>query len=302
VPGSIAPFDAEVMTVNVAPRALGARHTTPPPVLRPAAGGIAYVLSLFTAALMVVASASGLWTKGLYHESAWAAGALRGGDLVTLVLAVPVLVISAWWARRGSARAVLVWAAMLVYNVYNYTYMVFGTTFNRMFLAHIAILAASIWALVYVFGGLDVDSVAAGFSPRTPARPVAALFGLVTAVLGGMWGMAILRQAFTGHLPADPAGPAGLHMVYATDLTIFVPTLGVAAVLLWRRTNWGYVLGTVMATTSAAYLLNLAAAAYFQSRAHVAGIAAFSPLTAVLVLSFAAAAAAMLTGARALRR
>src|ERR1043165_623357 len=71
---------------------------------------------------------SALCASGLYHESDWAAGALRGGDLVTLVVVVPVLVVAAWRASRGSTRAQLIWAAMLVYNLYNYTYIVFGTT------------------------------------------------------------------------------------------------------------------------------------------------------------------------------
>ena len=85
-----------------------------------------------------------------------------------------------------------------------------------------------------------------------------------------------------------------LHMVYATDLTFFVVPLAVSAVLLWRRTPWGYLLGTVMAVTGATYLVNLMAAAAFQAHTHVAGVAAFSPLSLALDLVFIAAGAGLL--------
>jgi hypothetical protein len=268
---------------------------------RPQAGGVtrdrdiptaAAPLSLAIAALMAVAAAGGLWWPHLYRESAWAASALRGGDLVTLAVATPMLVVAVLVARRGSARARLVWAAMLGYDVYNFTFTVFGTAFNKLFLVHIAVLAAAIWALILVVPSLS--GLADLFGPRTPARIVAAWCGVVAVILGGMWVYAILRQATTGGLPDDPAGPAGLHMVYATDLTVFVPPLGVAAALLWLRRPWGYPLGSVMVVTSAAYLANLIAAAAFQAHARVPGVAAVSPVAIVLVAGFLAASVAML--------
>jgi hypothetical protein len=124
---------------------------------------------------------------------------------------------------------------------------------------------------------------------------VALLFGIVTLVLAGMWTYASLRQAVTGELPAGAAPPAALHMVYATDLTFFVVPLGVTAVLLWRRTSWGYLLGAIMAVAGGIYLVNLMTAAVFQARAHVEGVAAFSPISLVLDVAFLAAALAMLT-------
>jgi len=243
---------------------------------------------------MAVAAAAGLFVPGFYPDYPWAAEALRGGDLVTLTVATPLLVAALVAANRGSERALLVLGGALGYAVYNYAYVVFGAEFNDLFLVHVAILSLAIWALISLLPGLDVDRLAARFGPRTPARPVAGLFAIVAAVLAGMWTYFSLRQAITGDLPGGAAPPAALHLVYATDLTFFVVPLAVSAVLLWRRTPWGYLLGTVMAVTGASYLVNLMAAAAFQAHADVAGVATFSPLSLVLDLLFIAAAAGLL--------
>jgi hypothetical protein len=272
---------------------LRSRPAVVPGAIRPALRA-AFVLSWLAAALMAVASAAGLAIPHLYPDIPWAAAALRGGDLVTLAMATPILVGALVLAARGSARAQLVWAGILGYNVYNYAYVVFGAEFNDFFLAHVAILSLSIWALICLLSSLPVPAIAARFGPHTPARWVAGLFGLTTLGLAGMWTWFIGRQVVTGDLPGGAVPPAMLHLVYATDLTIFVSPLAVATVLLWRRTRWGYVLGTVMAVTGASYLVNLMSAAAFQAGAHVAGVAAFSPFSLVLDLAFVAASLALL--------
>ena len=64
---------------------------------------------------------------------------------MTLVLAAPVLLGSLVLAMRGSQRARAVWIGMLVYSVYNATFSAFGTTFNDVFVLHIAMPSTSRW-------------------------------------------------------------------------------------------------------------------------------------------------------------
>jgi len=267
--------------------------------IRPAARAprlrTAFRLSAAAVVLMALTAAVGAGVPGFYPDIPWVAAALRGGDLVTLCLVTPLLsaaLIAAW---RASPRAQLVWAGLLGYAVYNYAYVVFGAEFNDLFLVHVAILSLALWSLICLLSGIDAAAIAGRFGRRTPTRTVAVLFGVVAVVLAGMWSYFSLRQALTGELPAGPAPPTALHMVYATDLTFFVVPLGVTAVLLWRRTRWGLLLGAAMAVTGATYLVNLMAAAAFQAHAHVPGVAAFSPGSLALDLAFVAAAVALLS-------
>ena len=66
------------------------------PVSRPNDTGI---LSIMTVALLVVAAGGGFFFPELYRDSA-----IYGNDLVTLVVAVPLLAIALFFTRRGSLR------------------------------------------------------------------------------------------------------------------------------------------------------------------------------------------------------
>src|ERR687897_1695669 len=80
-------------------------------------GSIAVLLTALIVALMIAASVLGIVVDGLYREGSWAREAFRGGDVVTLVLVVPVLITSMALARRGSVRATVVWIGALAYAV-----------------------------------------------------------------------------------------------------------------------------------------------------------------------------------------
>jgi len=80
----------------------------------------AYILSAIIAILATVASAGGLFLGDLYRDNTFISSLWKGNDLVTLVVAVPMLVAALILAMRGSQRAQLVWLAMLNYMLYNY--------------------------------------------------------------------------------------------------------------------------------------------------------------------------------------
>jgi hypothetical protein len=99
----------------------------------------AMIMSWAISGLMVIAALAGLFRNGLYHEGAWAREALRGGDLVTLVVAAPLLILSLTLSMSGSMRAVPMWIGLLAYSIYNYAFYALGAAFNDAFVLHIAV-------------------------------------------------------------------------------------------------------------------------------------------------------------------
>lgn len=245
------------------------------------------------AALMVVASAVGLFVDELYRDGQWAREALRGGDLTTIVVAAPVLLGSMLVARRGSRAAQAVWLGALTYSVYNYAYYVFGSAFNDIFVLHIALFSLSIAALVLMVANIDIDAIASRFRGVKGARLIGGFLATVGVVLGGLWLFLAIRFAVTGELMADlPAD--GIHLVFAIDTSLLVPALVIAGVLLWRRTAPGFVFGTAMAVMGLMYQVNLMMAGLFQASADVPGVKAF-PLEGILLAAgFALATLALL--------
>jgi hypothetical protein len=253
----------------------------------------ASVLSVAIAGVMVAASAIGLLVTDLYEEGAWAREALRGGDLVTLVLAVPLLIGSLWLTARGARRARAVWIGMLVYAVYNSAFYAFGTTFNDAFLLHIALLSMSIFALACAIVSTDLVATSEAFRGVRGVRVVGLFLAVVGGIQGALWLFVVARNVVTGELIAEvPA--EGQHLVFALDLSFLVPSLMLSGVLLYRRLPLGFLLGTAMAVMGAVYQVNMLVAGVLQDRAGVAGATAFAPESVGLTIAFTVAALVML--------
>ena len=269
---------------------------TPSTILRPGPRlTAAWTLSAVVLLLMVVQAALGLAHTGLYPEQAWAVAAFRGNDLVTLVLAAPVLAVAMLASRRReSSASVLVWLGMLHYGVYNYAYYSFGAAFSSVFLLHVAALVASIGGLLMLATSLDAEQAARGVAGGARARVVAAFTTVVGAALVAAWGGLSLRFAITGDLPANVMPPSAVHLVYAIDLSLLAPVFVVAGVLLWRREPWGSVLAVAINASGAVYLAVLWAVGGFQSDAGIPDTTWMSPVAIGSVLACTAATLALL--------
>jgi hypothetical protein len=245
--------------------------------------------AVFVAVLMAAASAGGLLVDGLYRDPAEVAALLRGYDAVTLTVAVPLLAATTLPALRTSVRAALVRIGMLVYALYTYATYVFGTVFNDVFLLHVAVFSTSLSAVVLSLTRLDVAEVGSRFRARTPARLVGGLLAFLAVGLAGMWVFYSLRFAVTGAFPeeSDLLLPASaVHLAYALDLSLLVPAYALAAVLVWRRAAWGYVLATVLLVSGTVHQLAYLVALVSQALAGVPGATAFDPLEIPIVVAF----------------
>jgi hypothetical protein len=212
---------------------------------------------------------------------------------VSLVIAAPMLIVSLILSMRGSPRAQMVWIAMLGYSVYNFAYYTFGAAFNDVFLAHIALLSMSIFALACALPSLDIRGIGARLRSSRAARWVGGFLVVVGIGQGALWVFLVLRFAVTGEvlndIPVD-----GQHLVFALDLSLLVPALILAGVLLFRRTALGVVLGTAVAVFGATYQVNLMTAGVFQDMAGVAGVKALPLEGVVLTAGFVVTAAVLL--------
>lgn len=279
-------------------------RTTSQPVVvvpddpRPSMLRAATVLSWIVVVLMATSGILTLMVSDLLGaETAWAREAFRGGELVTLLLAVPLLAGALVAVRRGSIRAQALWIGMLFYAVYNDAYAVFGTTFNDAFLVHIATFGASAFAVACAMPALDYARVADAFRQAKAAKGVGIFLVVVGIGQGVLWLFVLVRNTVTGEVLHD-IPVSGQHLVFALDLGLLVPTLIVSGLLLARRRPVGYLFGTAVAVMGAVYQINLLIAGVFQADAEVAGVKAFAPESVVLTVAFVVASLLMLLGRR----
>jgi hypothetical protein len=242
-----------------------------------------------------------LWAPGLYTDAAAVEAMFRGYDLVTLIVVAPLLALTLLPGWRDRPAAQLLRSSMLAYCVYNYAYYLFGAQLNAALLAHIAIFTASLYGLVLSLIALDISGVADRFPARTPVHVVAVTLLLLGVPLAAFQGSGLVGFALTGGVPHEPSQlvvPPDLTVLGATlDLSLLVPVYLLAAVWLWRRRAWGYLLATIVLVAGLLHQISYIAAMLLQITGGIPG-AAFDPFEPFIVILFATGGGLLLANLR----
>lgn len=194
-------------------------------------------LSVVAALLAAAGSVAGLAFGGIYAPltPVFLPQALAQ-DVANLVLVVPLWLVLATLARRGSLRAYLLWLGVLAFTVYNYVIYTFSIPFGPLFLPWVAVLGLSLYSLIGGIAALDHKAVAAAFASRR-AVVVAAWSLMVMAILFGLlWLSEDLPALRAGQRPqslVDMALPT--NPVHVLDLAFFLPAVLMVGWLLLRR-------------------------------------------------------------------
>lgn len=193
------------------------------------------LLAIGALVLAAVGSATGLFVDGLYRDSeAWIREA-RATDLVTLVLAVPVLAVSLWLRRRSDARWPLVAAGAFWYLAYSYAIFAFSVAPNELSLLYIAVLGLAAWSLVLgIYRDRDDRSVAS-LASRSP-KPATGVFLLAVPVLLGLLWLGEILGAASAEGPSEALLELGLptNPIWALDLAFALPVVAYGGLRLLR--------------------------------------------------------------------
>ncbi len=183
--------------------------------------------------------------RGLYYfDTVSSAAQQRGQDVVTLVLTLPVLVISTWLAFRGSLKGKLLLSGTLGYFLYTYMMMSFQTAYNPFFLIYVALFSLSLYAFVLSMMSFDLEELPRHFSARLPRRGIAVFLFVAGGFLLLAWLGRIVPPLLQNQAPVGIESTTTL-VIQAMDLGLLVPLTFLSAVLLLRRSPWGYLLASV---------------------------------------------------------
>lgn len=181
---------------------------------------------------------------GLYfYDTVSTAAQMQGNDLITLVVGLPLLAVSAWLASRGSLRGKLLLTGTLGFFLYTYMSMSMLTAYNPFFLIYVALFAMSLYAFILSMMAIDVQSLPEHFSPRLPRGWIAGVLFAVGGFLTLAWLGRIGSPLMQG---MDPALENTTTLVIqAMDLALIAPLAILAGILLLRKSAWGYLLASV---------------------------------------------------------
>jgi hypothetical protein len=206
---------------------------------------IIYTNSLAIAFLSLIATLSGLFWKGLYaNDTLSYLSQMMGQDLITLIVAIPLLLTSLYLISKNSLRGRLIWMGTIFYFLYTYLSLTFLASFNALFLVYVALMSLSLFTFLGELINMDISHTKENFTPGSIYK-ITALFFLVAALfLAMMWLKMIIDSLIIGAPPAALEGYTTL-VIQAMDLGILVPLAILSSYLLLKKSNWGYLLSSI---------------------------------------------------------
>lgn len=182
---------------------------------------------------------------GLYYfDTVSTAAQMQGNDLITLVVGLPLLAVSAWLALRGSLRGQLLLTGTLGFFLYTYMSMSMLTAYNALFLAYVVLFAMSLYAFILSMLSIDLKTLPQHFSPKLPRGWIAAALFAVGGFLALAWFGRVVPEMLNPQTPAALENTT-TRVIQAMDLALIAPLAILAGILLLRRSAWGYLLASV---------------------------------------------------------
>lgn len=207
---------------------------------------IVYINSITIAVLALIATLSGLFWKGLYkNDTVSVAAQAMGQDLVTLIICIPVLLISAYLISKDSLRGQLIWMGTIFYFLYSYTSMSFLASYNQLFLVYVALFSLSLYTFIYGIMSLDVKTIKNSFSPGVTIKIAGVFMWAMVAIIAFMWLSMMMESLLSGITPASLENYT-TFVIQALDLGVLVPAGIIAGLLLLKGRPWGYALISIL--------------------------------------------------------
>ncbi len=196
-----------------------------------------YLLSSLVAVLMAAASLAGLFFPTALYATPELQQSYLTNDVVNLIIGLPVLLGSIWFARRGSQLGLLLWPGALLYVVYNYLAYTFGNPLGWITFISAVLALISALAIINLMASIDAEAVKETLVDTAPSR----FAGVVMVVFGVFF---ILRtvSVIAGAISGQASLPTTEIGVTVADVTLSV-LLIIGGVLLLRKQALGYVAG-----------------------------------------------------------
>lgn len=227
---------------------------------------VVLILVLFIAVMAAIAAAAGIlsdqgpgpyeyesirgqiveiYGRGIYrHMSAEVAVQGIAQDYVTLLIAIPLMLISFFYARRGSLKALFLLTGTLGYFLVTYLFYTAMGMYNVMFLGYVSLLAASFFAFILIFFSISPDPLPGIFRPRIPIRLAGGFLMFNAVAIAFLWLSMVVPPLLDGTIIPPQVEHYTTLIVQGFDLGLLLPAAFVSGLLAFKKRPYGYLLTT----------------------------------------------------------
>jgi hypothetical protein len=192
-------------------------------------------MGILIVALLLLTAGAGVFVEDIYspflNETVVAFQFFQ--DLLSLLFA-PLLLVVMFWTQRGSLRAFILWAGLLIYVAYYYAFYCFGFVYTVFYPLYLMLMGLATFSLIGMLARVDLQRFHRHVGDKMPVRLVSGVLAM-TLLFVPIW----LSIMFHG-IRTQQAGTTDL--VFVLDLPFLIPACALAAVQIWRRRPLGYLL------------------------------------------------------------
>jgi hypothetical protein len=187
-----------------------------------------------------------VYGKGLYrHMSADVAPQGIAQDFVTLLAAVPLLLLSWFWSRKGSLKNQILLTGVLFYLLVTYVFYMSMAMYNSFFLLYVILSGTCFFTLASMVLRLMKTDLRLAYSQNTPFKS-AGIFLMMNAVcIGMLWLSVIIPPLFNGTIIPVETEHYTTLIVQAFDLSILLPLAFISGWLFYHKRTLGLFLAPV---------------------------------------------------------
>ncbi len=188
-----------------------------------------------------------IYGKGLYrYDIPLIAVGYRVSDGFTLIVGIPLLLISFWLYRRGALRGKILLTGTLLFFLYNFGSLALGAAYNNLLLIYIILTMATFLGGTGMLLSFDLQAFPKRFSEALPRHGLSNFFIISGIALFCIWlFLSIVPALLAGGVPAELASYTTI-ITFVVDMGVIAPVLVVTGILLRRLEPLGYVLSSVL--------------------------------------------------------
>lgn len=187
-----------------------------------------------------------IYGTGIYKDNSVSV-AVQGiaQDIVTVILGVPLLIISLYLSVKGLLRGKLLLTGTLGYFLYTYISYVFLWMYNPLFILYVVLMSASFFAFVLSIMSIDREQLRLAIQEKLPVKFIGGFQIFFAVALCLLWLKKIIPTI------KDELIPVGIEhyttlVIQGMDLGFVVPAALLSGILLLKRSSYGYLLSSII--------------------------------------------------------
>lgn len=187
-----------------------------------------------------------IYGKGLYqHMSADVAIQGIAQDYITLFLAIPLLLLSLFWARKGSLKGRFILAGTIGYVFLTYLFYMNMAMFNSLFLVYVSLTGLTFFALVLTLLSVNINQLPQVFNKSVPTKFIGGFLIFNASIIALLWLSVVVPPLIDKTIVPLSVQHYTTLTVQAFDLSLFLPISFVSGLLLIKKHKFGFLMAPV---------------------------------------------------------